>query len=111
MNLLQDGDGSLPSVTPFDATLEIDIADQKAIALYSLQLHLRNRRAAHALALLRASREVWPEGDVFGEEDAEPEDEFMILREILFAEMERPQGWDSMGEKLLENTYEKPLEF
>ena len=92
-NLMQEGDDdSLPSVTPFDATLEIDISDQKAIALYSLQLHLKNRRAAHALALLRASREVWPEGDVFGEEDAEPEDEFMILREILFAEMERPRG-------------------
>ena len=58
----------LPPVTPFDATLEIDIADQKTIALYTVQRHLRNRRAAHALALLRASREVWSEGDVFGEE-------------------------------------------
>ena len=79
---MKDDEGGLPSVTPFDATLEIDIADQKAIALYTLQQHLKRRRAAHALALLRASREVWPEGDVFGEEDAEPEDEFMILREI-----------------------------
>ena len=33
-------------------------------------------------------RDVWPEGDVFGPEDADPEDEFMALREILFAEIE-----------------------
>ncbi len=37
-------------------------------------------------------RDVWPEGEVFGAEDAEPEDEFMALREILFAEVKRP-GW------------------
>jgi hypothetical protein len=82
----------LPSVTPFDATLEIDISDQKTMSLYTIQQHLRQRKASHALAMLRASREVWPENDVFGEEDAEAEDEFIILREILFAEMERPAG-------------------
>ena len=42
---------------------------------------------------------MWPDGDVFGEEDADPEDEFMTLREILFAEMKRPDGMpDSMME-------------
>jgi hypothetical protein len=32
-------------------------------------------------------REVWPEGDSFGAPDAEPEEDFMALREILFADL------------------------
>ena len=71
----------------------MDVSEQKPIALYTIQQHLMQKRADHAIALLRAAREVWPEGDVFGEEDAEPEDEFIILREILHAEMDRPQGY------------------
>ena len=91
--LQEDDSSSLPSVNPFDSTLEIDMEDQKVIALYRIQQYLSQpgrKQPAAALALLRAAREVWPEGEVFGEEDAEPEDEFMTLREILFAEMERP---------------------
>jgi hypothetical protein len=36
-------------------------------------------------------REVWPENDAFGAPDADAEDEFMALREILFANIPRPQ--------------------
>jgi hypothetical protein len=36
-------------------------------------------------------REVWPENDAFGAADADAEDEFMTLREILFAEIPKPQ--------------------
>ncbi len=32
-------------------------------------------------------REVWPAGDSFGAADAEPEEDFMALREILFADL------------------------
>ena len=32
-------------------------------------------------------REVWPDGDSFGAADAEPEEDFMALREILFADL------------------------
>ena len=32
-------------------------------------------------------REVWPEGDAFGAADIAPEDEFLALREIHFAEL------------------------
>ena len=36
------------------------------------------------------SSEVWPENDAFGAADADAEDEFMALREILFAEIPKP---------------------
>lgn len=32
-------------------------------------------------------REVWPEGEVFGAADIEPEEEFMALREIHFTNL------------------------
>ena len=32
-------------------------------------------------------REVWPDGEVFGAADIEPEDEFMALREIHFTNL------------------------
>ena len=105
-DLLQDDSSSLPAVNPFDSTLEIDMEDQKAIALYRIQKFLNRpgrKEPAKALALLRAAREVWPEGEVFGEEDAEPEDEFMTLREILFAEMERPSNMPPDEEDVAEN--------
>ena len=54
---------------------------------------MKKAKANLSLALLRASRDVWPEGDVFGEQDAEPEDEFMTLREILFADIKKPDGF------------------
>jgi len=37
------------------------------------------------------NREVWPENDAFGAQDADAEDEFMALREILFATIPRPR--------------------
>ena len=35
---------------------------------------------------------------MFGGDDPEPEEEFMLLREILFAEMERPKEYVSGGQ-------------
>lgn len=32
-------------------------------------------------------REVWPEGDVFGSTDVEPEEELELLKQILFANL------------------------
>lgn len=34
---------------------------------------------------------MWPENDAFGASDADAEDEFMALREILFANIPKPQ--------------------
>lgn len=35
------------------------------------------------------SREVWPEGDVFGSPDISPEEEIQLLKEILYAPLPR----------------------
>jgi timeless len=84
---------AIPSdVTPFDATLDLTNDEQKAASLIRIQSCLRKRQLGVAVALLRASREVWPENDVFGAEDADPEDDFMTLREILAADIPRPEN-------------------
>ena len=43
-------------------------------------------------------REVWPENDAFGAADADAEDEFMALREILFAEIPKPSHLGDVDE-------------
>lgn len=89
---LQGEGGDLPTgISPFDATLDLDEDKRKAIALYRIQKALQGQKAGLALALLRAAREVWPDGDeVFGAEDIDAEEEFILLREILFSEIESP---------------------
>lgn len=66
--------------------------DQKVCALVRIQDALKAKKCGEAIALLRASRELWPENDSFGAKDAELEDEYMAMREILFAEIERPKN-------------------
>eukprot|EP00094_Tigriopus_californicus_P007121 TCALIF_06856-PA protein Name:"Similar to TIMELESS Protein timeless homolog (Homo sapiens)" AED:0.06 eAED:0.06 QI:44/0.83/0.71/0.85/0.83/0.71/7/0/1087 len=89
---LQGEGGELPTgISPFDATLELEEDKRKAVSLYRIQKALQGQKAGLALALLRASREVWPDGDeVFGAEDIDAEEEFILLREILFSEMDTP---------------------
>ena len=45
--------------------------------------------------IFRASREVWPENEAFGAADADTEDEFMAMREILMADIPKPTGLSS----------------
>jgi len=86
--LLQGRGPSLPhDVVPFDAASDVPLDDQKVTCMKNIQKALRSKDVGVAVALLRAAREVWPEGDSFGEAEAEPEDEFMALREVLFAEL------------------------
>ncbi|XP_069509796.1 protein timeless homolog isoform X2 [Ambystoma mexicanum] len=76
-------------VMPFDAASEIPVEDQRAEAMVRIQDGLLANRGAEALSLLRTAREVWPEGDVFGSPDLDPEEEFQLLRQILFANLPR----------------------
>ena len=86
--LLQGRGPALPhDVVPFDAASDIPLDDQKVTCMKNIQKALKSKDVGVAVALLRAAREVWPEGDSFGEAEAEPEDEFMALREVLFAEL------------------------
>ena len=86
--VLQGRGEELPTdVMPFDAASDESMDVQKVTAMKNIQRHLRNKEPAPAVALLRAAREIWPDGDSFGEQGAEPEDEFMALREVLFADL------------------------
>ena len=80
--------------------------DQKVCALVRIQDALKAKKCGEAIFLLRASRELWPENDSFGAKDAELEDEYMAMREILFAEIERPKNMTLQNE----NEEEDPRE-
>nr|XP_040060024.1 protein timeless homolog [Gasterosteus aculeatus aculeatus] len=77
------------NTVPFDATSETPLEDQKTEAMVRVQDALLSRLAPEALGLLRAAREVWPEGDVFGSADVEPEEELELLKQILHANLPR----------------------
>ncbi|CAK6955724.1 protein timeless homolog [Scomber scombrus] len=77
------------SAVPFDATSETPLEEQRTEAMVRVQDALLARLGPEALALLRAAREVWPEGDVFGSADVEPEEELELLKQILHANLPR----------------------
>ncbi|EFN81173.1 Protein timeless-like protein [Harpegnathos saltator] len=79
--------GNIPEVMPFDATLETPIDDQKADAMKRIQKLMRQENLEQAVGLLRAAREIWPENDCFGRVNIPPEEEFLALREIFFADL------------------------
>ena len=80
-------DSPLPEVVPFDAASDVPIEEQKVDCMRRIQGVLKTGKCEEAVALIRAAREVWTEGEAFGAADAETEDEFMTLREILFADL------------------------
>uniref|UniRef100_A0A3B4WML2 Timeless circadian clock n=1 Tax=Seriola lalandi dorsalis TaxID=1841481 RepID=A0A3B4WML2_SERLL len=77
------------SIVPFDATSETPLEEQRTEAMVRVQDALQARLGPEALGLLRAAREVWPEGDVFGSADVEPEEELELLKQILHANLPR----------------------
>ena len=68
--------------------------EQKLAALHKIHNFMHQKKAADAVALLRAARNVWPEMDTFGAIGADAEEEFMVLREILFSEIPLPSNID-----------------
>ncbi|GFS11673.1 timeless-like protein [Elysia marginata] len=77
------------NMAPFDAASEMDMDQQRVEAMLRIQSSLRDGRPGEAIALFRAAREVWPEGDEFGSADMAEEEEFMALREIFMAALPR----------------------
>ncbi|KNC23795.1 hypothetical protein FF38_01292 [Lucilia cuprina] len=67
---------------PFDSASDVPIDDQKEDCMIRIHKMLRTGKLEHAVALMRAAREVWPENDVFGAMSAAPEDELLLMREI-----------------------------
>lgn len=99
------------SIVPFDAASETPLEEQRTEAMVRVQDALLARLGPEALGLLRAAREVWPEGDVFGSADVEPEEELELLKQILHAHLPRPSPEALMeeeddGAELEEEEYE-----
>lgn len=63
----------------------------RGFALLQVQKSLRERRVCDAVGMYRAARELWSDG-MFGELDIDPEDEFVELREIFYAELVEIEG-------------------
>ncbi|XP_070758928.1 protein timeless homolog isoform X2 [Enoplosus armatus] len=87
------------SIVPFDAISETPLEEQRTEAMVRVQDALLVRLGPEALALLRAAREVWPEGDVFGSADVEPEEELELLQQILHANLPRSSAPESVVEE------------
>ncbi|RLU24932.1 hypothetical protein DMN91_003023 [Ooceraea biroi] len=78
---------NIPEMIPFDATLDTPIDDQKVDAMKRIQKLMRQRNLEQAVGLLRSAREIWPENDCFGRANIPPEEEFLVLREVFFADL------------------------
>ncbi|XP_068209920.1 protein timeless homolog [Palaemon carinicauda] len=85
-SVVQGEAGDLPEMIPFDAASEDPDETQKENAMRRINALLRRKEMPEAVSLLRAAREVWPEG-IFGEQTISPSDEFLSLREIFMAEL------------------------
>ncbi|XP_061731449.1 protein timeless homolog isoform X1 [Nerophis ophidion] len=84
---------------PFDASSETPLEEQRTESMVRVQDALLARLGPEALALLRAAREVWPEGDVFGSADVDPEEELELLKQILHADLPRPAPPETQAEE------------
>ncbi|KAJ8260198.1 hypothetical protein GJAV_G00178210 [Gymnothorax javanicus] len=96
---LQLSESLREGMVPFDAASETPLEEQRTEAMVRVQDALLARLGPEALSLLRAAREVWPEGDVFGSADVEPEEELELLRQILYANLPRPALADPADEE------------
>lgn len=87
LSAIIQGDSDLPETIPFDSVSDQTEDEQKEISMRKINLLLRRKEMAESVSLMRSSREVWPEGDVFGAQGLSPEDEFMALREVFMANL------------------------
>lgn len=85
--VVQGEGGELPNTIPFDTLSEQSEEEQKELAMRRINKLLRNRELTEAVSLLRSSRDVWPEGNVFGSQDMDHSEEFLSLREIFMANL------------------------
>ncbi|VVC29572.1 Hypothetical protein CINCED_3A024542 [Cinara cedri] len=85
---------------PYDPVSEVSMEDQKVEAMHRIKMHIKHKRLEEAVKLLRASREVWPENDVFGKPRLSSDEELDILKEIFFADLGIPMtdGDENMTE-------------
>lgn len=73
----------------------VERLDVKIISTFSsgdcmTRIHklLRDEDFERAVLLMRAGRVCWPESECFGVQDAQPEDELMVMKDIFLADLE-----------------------
>nr|XP_047136191.1 protein timeless homolog isoform X1 [Hydra vulgaris] len=96
LSSILQGNDELPEYfeSVFDPSSEILVEEQSHIAMIRIQDLLRAGKL-EGVSLLRASREVWPEEKAFGSQAMNPEEEFMVVRNLLFKELNRVQPTSS----------------
>ncbi|XP_076063170.1 protein timeless homolog isoform X1 [Oratosquilla oratoria] len=87
MGVILQGGVELPDTIPFDAASELRDDEQKEASMRKINALLRKKELKEGISLLRSSREVWPEGDIFGAQDIDPTQEFLALEEIFMANL------------------------
>ncbi|XP_045117033.1 protein timeless homolog [Portunus trituberculatus] len=89
--VVQGSPDTLPDMVPFDALSEESEEVQKETAMRRISHHLRGKELPQAVSLMRAAREVWPEGDIFGPQESDSTQDFLTLQEIFMANLSSPQ--------------------
>nr|XP_022919507.1 protein timeless homolog [Onthophagus taurus] len=85
--VLEGGLGIPKDIVPFDAASDAPIDEQKSETIKNIQRKLKDGEFEEAVGLLRAAREVWPENDSFGSNNMAPEEEFLALKDVFFADL------------------------
>ncbi|XP_042223789.1 protein timeless homolog [Homarus americanus] len=108
--VVQGEAGDLPDTIPFDTLSEAAEEDQKESAMRRINKLLRNKEMAEAVSLMRSSREVWPEGNIFGPDGMDASEEFLALREIFMADLNPAEGEEPPEEEYDEEEQEEEEE-
>ncbi|CAF0726888.1 unnamed protein product [Didymodactylos carnosus] len=77
-------------ISPFDPLSIIPVDDQSIIAVGRIQKAMRMKNIDEAVALFRASREVWRQEPAFGFDGIDSEEEFNLFREIFMSKINVP---------------------
>ena len=111
--VMQGSAAELPTVVPYDSLSELSEDQQKEVSMRKIHAHLRKKEFPEAVSLFRASRELWPEGDIFGPQEGDISEELGCFREIFMADLnpiEEPQGPVSEPEEDDENELVQEME-
>ncbi|RXG71731.1 Protein timeless-like protein [Armadillidium vulgare] len=99
LSVIKGDMGDLPTTFPYDPVSNVPEEEQKEIAMKKINLLLRRGDLHEAVSLLRTSREIWPEGDIFGAGTMDPLEESLCLRSIFMANINPPEPTKHIAEE------------
>ncbi|MCL4138271.1 UNVERIFIED_CONTAM: hypothetical protein GTU68_039250 [Idotea baltica] len=98
--------GELPSTIPYDPVSDTSEEDQKELAMKKINSLLRKNEWKEAVSYLRSSRDIWPEGDIFGAFNLDPVEELLCLRIIFMASINQEPLEQPSAENIIEEEME-----